>query len=295
MAMARISGDPIERGNRRYIAATMDAPFLERDHEFDLARRWRDDDDTDALHELIVCYARFVVRIASGFRGYGLPLGDLMQEGNVGLMEAAKRFDPERDVRFSTYASWWVVASIQEYVLRNASIVRIGTTAAQKSLFFNLRRLRARLAENPDGAMSDEDRRRIAKALSVPLAAVERMESHFSRPDQSLNATIGGDDSNEIQNFLRDAGPTPEDITIERHDGETRAHWIEDALDKLNARERRIIVGRFLEDEPLTLAELGTTFGVSKERIRQIEAKALGKLRDAFGETIDDPAMLFAN
>ena len=273
----------------------MDAPFLERDHEFDLARRWRDDDDTDALHELIVCYARFVVRIASGFRGYGLPLGDLMQEGNVGLMEAAKRFDPERDVRFSTYASWWVVASIQEYVLRNASIVRIGTTAAQKSLFFNLRRLRARLAENPDGAMSDEDRRRIAKALSVPLAAVERMESHFSRPDQSLNATIGGDDSNEIQNFLRDAGPTPEDITIERHDGETRAHWIEDALDKLNARERRIIVGRFLEDEPLTLAELGTTFGVSKERIRQIEAKALGKLRDAFGETIDDPAMLFAN
>ncbi len=290
--MAYVNGDPIERGNRRYIASTMDAPFLEREYEFDLARRWRDDNDTDALHELIIAYARFVVRIASGFRGYGLPLGDLMQEGNIGLMEAAKRFDPERDVRFSTYASWWVVAAIQEYVLRNSSVVRIGTTAAQKSLFFNLRRLRARLAESPDGTMTDADRRYIAKSLSVPLAAVERMESHISRPDQSLNMTVGADESDQVQDFLSDGGPSPEEIAIERRDGETRALWINDALERLNARERSIIVSRFLEEEPQTLAELGVVFGVSKERIRQIEAKALGKLRDAFAETTDEPLLL---
>lgn len=290
--MSYISGDPIERGNRRYIAATMDAPFLERDNELDLARRWREDDDTDALHQLITAYARFVVRIASGFRGYGLPLGDLMQEGNIGLMQAANRFDPERDVRFSTYASWWVVAAIQEYVLRNSSIVRIGTTAAQKSLFFNLRRLRANLTEGPDGNMTDDDRRQIAKELSVPIAAVERMEAHITRPDQSLNMTVGVGDGDEVQDFLRDGGPTPEDITIERLDGETRALWVDDALDRLNDRERQIIVNRFLVDEPQTLAELGEVFGVSKERVRQIEAKALGKLRIAIDETTDEPHLL---
>lgn len=290
--MSYISGDPIERGNRRYIAATMNAPFLERDNELDLARRWREDDDTDALHQLITAYARFVVRIASGFRGYGLPLGDLMQEGNIGLMQAANRFDPERDVRFSTYASWWVVAAIQEYVLRNSSIVRIGTTAAQKSLFFNLRRLRANLTEGPDGNMTDDDRRQIAKELSVPIAAVERMEAHITRPDQSLNMTVGVGDGDEVQDFLRDSGPTPEDITIERLDGETRALWVDDALDRLNDRERQIIVNRFLVDEPQTLAELGEVFGVSKERVRQIEAKALGKLRIAIDETTDEPHLL---
>lgn len=290
--MSYISGDPIERGNRRYIAATMDAPFLERENELDLARRWREDQDTDSLHQLITAYARFVVRIASGFRGYGLPLGDLMQEGNIGLMQAANRFDPERDVRFSTYASWWVMAAIQEYVLRNSSIVRIGTTAAQKSLFFNLRRLRASLAEGPDGTMTDSDRRRIAKELSVPIAAVERMEAHITRPDQSLNMTVGMGDGDEIQDFLRDNGPSPEDITIERRDGETRAGWVGDALDRLNDRERRIIVDRFLVDEPKTLAQLGDVFGVSKERIRQIEAKALGKLRIAIDETTDEPLLL---
>ena len=290
--MAYVSADPIERGNRRYIAATMDAPFLERDDEFDLARRWREEQDVDALHQLINAYARFVVRIASGFRGYGLPIGDLMQEGNIGLMKAASRFDPERDVRFSTYASWWVVAAIQEYVLRNSSIVRIGTTAAQKSLFFNLRRLRASLAESPDGTMTDADRRQIAKQLSVPLAAVERMESHITRPDQSLNMTVGIGDGDEIQDFLRDSGPSPEDITIERHDGNTRSLWITEALDRLNDRERQIIVSRFLEEEPQTLAELGVTFGVSKERVRQIEAKALGKLRVVIDETTDEPQLL---
>ncbi len=294
--MARVNGDPIDRGNRRYISSIMAAPFLERDHEHELARRWREDNDTRALHELISSYARFVVRIASRFRGYGLPLGDLIQEGNIGMMEAAARFDPARNVRFSTYASWWVLAGIQEYVLRNASIVRIGTTAAQKRLFFNLRRMRARFVENPDGALSDDDRKRIAEALGVPLAAVERMESHFSRPDQSLNMTVGGDEAggNEFQDFLQDHEPSPEQTVIERHDGEIRSRRIIDALDRLSPRERRIIVSRFIKDEPLTLAELGAVFDVSKERIRQIESKALDKLRDVFSDIPDGRDLLFA-
>ncbi len=294
--MAQVNSDPIDRGNRRYISSIMAAPFLERDHEHDLALRWRDDKDTKALHELISSYARFVVKIASRFRGYGLPLGDLIQEGNIGLMEAAARFDPERNVRFSTYASWWVLASIQEFVLRNASIVRIGTTAAQKRLFFNLRRMRAQMIDNPDGAMSDDDRDRIAEALGVPLAAVERMESHFSRPDQSLNMAIGGDEGggDEFQDFLLDHEPTPEQNVIESHDGETRAKRIIDALDRLTQRERRIIVSRFMEEETLTLAELGVVFDVSKERIRQIESKALDKLRDVFSDIADDRDLMFA-
>ena len=291
--MSQVKADPIDQGSRRYIAATMKAPFLEREREFELARRWRHDDDAEAMHELVVAYTRFVVRIASGFRGYGLPMGDLVQEGNVGLMEAAKRFDPARDVRFSTYASWWVVASIQEYILRNSSIVRIGTTAAQKSLFFNLRRIRARIVDNPDSNLTDRDRRQIARELDVPLAAVERMEAHLSRPDQSLNASLGLGEGDELLDFLGDSGPSPEDITLHRHDGVTRAEWIADALARLNPRERRIIMSRFLDDEPSTLAELGTVFGVSKERIRQIEGKALIKLRAAIGEITADPQELF--
>ena len=291
--MSYVDSDPVGRSNRRYIASTMRAPFLEREHEFELARRWRDHGDARALHELTFSYARFAVRIAAGFRGYGLPLGDLVQEGNIGLMEAAKRFDPERDIRFSTYASWWVVAAIQEYILRNSSIVRIGTTAAQKSLFFKLRRIRARLAENPDGTMTDADRRRVADELRVPIAAVERMEAHLSRRDKSLNETIGQGDGDQLQDFLSDTGPSPEDATIDRHDRNTHAIWIEGAMERLTPRERQIISSRFLVDAPNTLAELGETFGVSKERVRQIEAKALTKLRTAIGELVEDPREIF--
>ena len=291
--MSYAKAGPVDQASRRYIAATMEAPFLEREHEFDLARRWREDGDTSALRELVSSYTRFAVRIASRFRGYGLPLGDLVQEGNVGLMQAAQRFDPGRNVRFSTYAAWWVVAAIQEYILRNSSIVRIGTTAAQKSLFFSLRRLRARLTKDPVGAMSDSDRRLIARELDVPVAAVERMEAHISGPDQSLNATVGSSETDEFQDFLSDPGPTPEDVVICRRDRLARAGWIKRALTLLTPRERQIIVRRFLDDEPSTLAELGTTFGVSKERIRQVEAKALGKLRRSIGEITNKPDELF--
>ena len=277
--MASPSNYYVDPGSRRYIAGAMRAPLLEREQEANLARRWRDDKDEDALHELVEAYARYVVRIAAGFRGYGLPLGDLVQEGNIGLMEAAARFDPEREVRFSTYAAWWIRASIQDYVLRNSSIVRIATTASQKTLFFNLRRLRARLAETGDGTMTDADRRKIADDLSVPIAAVERMESHFARPDRSLNATFSDGESDQFQDFLPDERPTPEENFTSIHDGDLRKRRLQEALASLTEREQTIITQRFLQDGRKTLAEIGTEFGLTKERIRQIEARALGKLR----------------
>jgi RNA polymerase sigma-32 factor len=280
-------GSP-DRNDRRYISAAMDAPLLEREHEADLARRWRDERDQKALHEIITSHIRLVVRIAGRFRGYGLPLNDLIQEGNVGLMEAANRFDPEREVRFSTYATWWIMAAIQEYIVRNASIVRIGTTPAQKSLFFNLRRLRAKLGGATQTSMTDEQRKSIARELGVPLAAVERMEAHLSRPDRSLNAAIGDQDTDEMQDFLPDDGPSPEEVVTDRHDRSVRARWLNKALDTLTPRERQIIARRFLGDDRTTLAEIGASFGVTKERIRQIEGKALDKLRDALDHELAD-------
>ncbi len=268
-----------DRGDRRYISTVMEAPILEREYEANIARRWREQGDERALGELITAHIRLVVRIASKFRGYGLPVGDLIQEGNVGLLEAANRFDVERQVRFSTYATWWILAAIQEYVVRNASIVRIGTTPSQKSLFFNLRRLRAKLTDNARPTMTDEERERIARELGVSSAAVARMEAHLSHPDRSLNASISGDDGDEMQDFLADDSPTPEDIVRERHDFAARAAWLREAMADLTPREQQVISRRFLGEGKSTLAEIGESFGVTKERIRQIEGKALAKLR----------------
>lgn len=277
--MAQGSGNFPDKNDRRYIAAAMDAPLLEREYEVELARRWREHQDRSALDEIVTAHIRLVVKVASRFRGYGLPIADLIQEGNIGLMEAVARFDPEREVRFSTYATWWILAGIQEYIVRNSSIVRIGTTPAQKSLFFNLRKLRAKLSDGHNATMTDANRRKIAKELNVPVAAVERMEAHLSRPDTSLNATIGSEDSDELMNFLPDTGPNPEEIVAEQHDGDTRARWLMEAMSGLTPREQQVIERRFLVDDKTTLAEIGESFGVTKERIRQIEGKALAKLR----------------
>ena len=283
--MAVGNGNFPDRNDRRYISAAMDAPMLERQYESDLGRRWRDDQDADALHELIEAHIRLVVRIATKYKGYGLPIGDLIQEGNTGLLEAANRFDPERNVRFSTYATWWIMAAMQEYIVRNSSIVRIGTTPAQKSLFFNLRKLRAKIADTSRSRMTEDERQTIAKELRVPLAAVERMESHFSRPDQSLNATVGESDSSDtFVDLLADDSPTPEAIVSDLIDSETRAQWISEAMEHLNTREREVITRRFLDEDKTTLAEIGETFGVTKERIRQIEGKALSKLKLALAD-----------
>ncbi len=286
----------IDQGDWRDMSAAMEAPVLEKEYEFALAHRWRDHRDEDALHELITAYARFVVRIAWGFRGYGLPIGDLVQEGNIGLMEAAARFDPEHNARFSTYAGWWIMAAIQDHILRHNSIVRVATTPAQRRLFFNLRKARARLATGADGELTAADRERMAEQLNVTSTDVERMETHLSGPDASLNATVGADDdSTEQMDLLKDTGAGPEDITIDLVDGETRSRWLSEAMDVLTPRERQIIVSRFLEEDKSTLAEIGADFGVSKERIRQIEAKALTKLRQVIRGRVGEPGEALPN
>ncbi|HIF25575.1 MAG TPA: RNA polymerase factor sigma-32 [Micavibrio sp.] len=280
--MAHIDDTGTQKANLNYIQSAMDAPMLEKEHEFDLARRWRDDQDEKALHELVEAYARLVIAMASKFRNYGLPMGDLIQEGNIGLMQAANRFDPERDVRFSTYATWWIRAAMQDYILRNWSIVRTGTTAAQKSLFFNLRRLRAKIESKKEReGLSPDDKTKIAKKLKVKVKDVDAMEGRLSGIDQSLNATIGEDGSDDWQSLLSDDGPNPEDVVIGMKDAQTRSQWLNDALGDLSDRERMIIRERHLGDEVVTLEELGKELGVSKERVRQLEARAMDKLKSS--------------
>lgn len=290
--MAHIDDPQTQKANLRYIRASMREPMLEREVEFDLARRWRGDEDEAALHELVRSYTRLVVSTAARFRNYGLPMGDLVQEGNVGLMQAAAKFDPEREVRFSTYATWWIRSAIQDYILRNWSIVRTGTTAAQKTLFFNLRRLRARIADASTGRLNDEGREEIAKELRVKRHEVESMENRLNASDQSLNATVGESSEDSWQDFLADTRPTPEIVVRERRDVEVRSQWLNKAIDELSPREQIIIRQRRLREEGATLEELGRVLGVSKERVRQLEHRALTKMRDVISENIEAPTDL---
>ena len=291
--MAHIDDPETQRANLNFIKATMKEPLLSRDHEFDLARKWREDEDTEALHELVRAYTRLVVATASRFRNYGLPMGDLVQEGNVGLMQAAARFEHQREVRFSTYAAWWIRSAMQDYILRNWSIVRTGTTAAQKSLFFNLRRLRAKIDDVSGRPLSLESRRRIAAELKVEVAEVESMEMRLGAADQSLNAPIGDRGEDDWQDFLADSRPSPEDVVIGLRDNETRSRWLFDALRELTPRERTIINQRRLREEGATLEELGRELGVSKERVRQLEHRAMVKLRESMRRHIESPTDLF--
>jgi RNA polymerase sigma-32 factor len=281
-----------QRANLRFIKASMQAPLLTRNREFELAQRWRSERDEAALHELVRCYTRLVIATATRFRSYGLPVGDLVQEGNVGLMQAAARFEPERDVRFSTYATWWIRSAMQDYVLRNWSIVRTGTTAAQKSLFFNLRRLRARVADGPGTPLSDAGRRKIAETLKVDVGEVETMDLRLNATDRSLNASIG-EGQEDWQELLADRRPSPEDVVMGAHDSARRARWLAEALSELSPREQRIIGARRLSEEGATLEELGRALGVSKERVRQLESRALVKLRDAIGRHTQRQSDLF--
>lgn len=293
--MSHIDDPQTQKANLSYIRNSMAEPILEKEHELDLARRWRDKGDEKALHELVRSYTRLVVSAAAKFRNYGLPMGDLIQEGNIGLMQAANRFEPDRDLRFSTYATWWIRSAMQDYVLRNWSIVRTGTTAAQKSLFFNLRRLRAKI-ERDQGAegLGDAGRMRIAKELQVNLKDVEEMESRLAGADNSLNATISDDGEEEWQNFLQDDRPNPEEIVIGMRDAKTRSKWLEDALGTLSDREQKIIRDRHLQYETVTLEDLGKELGVSKERVRQLEARAMEKLKASMVGKIDGVGDFFA-
>lgn len=279
----------LQQGARRYVRQAMRAPLLEAPHEQDLARRWRDDHDEKALHELTSAYMRLVIAMAGRFRNYGLPMSDLVQEGNVGLMQAAARFEPDREVRFSTYASWWIRSSIQDYILRNWSIVRTGTTAAQKSLFFNLRRLRARINDIGEGAMTAENRALVATRLGVPEHDVEQMASRLSASDRSLNAPLSEAGEGEWQDLLADGAALPEEEVMISQDTAARAAWVGQALEVLNPRELIVIKARRMCDDAVTLQSLGVTLGVSKERVRQIENHALKKLRDALLKAVSDP------
>ena len=290
--MAYIDDPQTQKANLRYIRASMREPMLEREVEFDLARRWRGEEDEAALHELVRSYTRLVISTAARFRNYGLPMGDLVQEGNVGLLQAAAKFDPEREVRFSTYATWWIRSAIQDYILRNWSIVRTGTTAAQKTLFFNLRRLRARIADSSTGRLNDEGREKIAQELRVKRHEVESMENRLNASDQSLNATAGESSDDSWQDFLADTRPTPEIVVRERRDVEVRSQWLNKAIDELSPREQIIIRQRRLREEGATLEELGRELGVSKERVRQLEHRALSKMRDVISQNIETPTDL---
>jgi RNA polymerase sigma-32 factor len=288
MAQAEIGGDM--RINRELVRNAMNQPILSREHEQDLARRWREQGDEEALHEMVNSYMRLVISTATRFKNYGLPMGDLTQEGVVGLMQAAERFEPDREVRFSTYATWWIRSAMQDYVLRNWSIVRTGTTAAQKSLFFNLRRLRSKIDAGTSNVMSDDDRASIAETLNVGVRDVESMELRLSGGDQSLNATISADGEDSWQDFLSDDRPSPDDLLEHTMDGATRSQWLKNSLSELNDREQIIIRERRLREDGRTLEELGVRLGISKERVRQIEHRALQKLKASLMDRIQEPS-----
>ena len=264
------------------IRSAMRAPYLERDEEQELAVRWKQNRDQDALHRITMAHMRLVIAMAAKFRGFGLPMADLVQEGHVGLLEAAARFDPGREVRFSTYATWWIRASIQDYVLRNWSIVRGGTSSTQKALFFNLRRLRARLAVGGEMLTSADVYERISDTLGVSSADVEMMDARLSGSDTSLNAPLTAENENASrQDFLVSDAPAPDELAEGVIDDERRSEWLRTALGTLNDRELRIIRERRLRESGATLESLGEKLGISKERVRQIEGRALEKLRVA--------------
>ncbi|MHB2169472.1 RNA polymerase factor sigma-32 [Alsobacter sp. R-9] len=277
---------------RTFVKAAMDAPFLTREDEHALAVRWKDEGDEDALHRLAAAHMRLVIAIAARFRHYGLPMADLIQEGHVGLLEAGARFEPDREVRFSTYATWWIRASIQDYILRNWSIVRGGTSSAQKALFFNLRRLRARLSQAAAGDDTVDIHQGIADAVGVSRADVALMDARLSGSDMSLNAPLT-DESNgatERMDFLVDTAPLPDETVGEAIDSERRVRWLRSALTVLSDRELNILHARRLSEEAATLEALGDRLGISKERVRQIESRAMEKLRRALLERHPDAA-----
>jgi RNA polymerase sigma-32 factor len=272
----------------------MSAELLDAETELALARAWRDHGDEQALHRLVTAYMRLAISMASKYRRYGASMNDLIQEAGVGLMKAASKFDPDRGVRFSTYAVWWIKASIQDYVMRNWSLVRTGSTSSQKSLFFNMRRVRAKLEREKgvefDTFTSHEIREEIATELGCPLRDVEMMEARLAGADFSLNAQQAGEEGREWVETLEDNGPTPLESVARDSDLGTARTWLSDAFRALTDRERMIIIARKLSDEPETLESLGVKLKLSKERVRQLEAQALRKMKKRLETNYGDAA-----
>ena len=268
-----------QNGVSQYLREIRQFPMLEPDEEFMLAKRWREHEDSEAAHRLVTSHLRLVAKIAMGYRGYGLPVGELISEGNVGLMQAVKRFDPDRGFRLATYAMWWIRASIQEYILHSWSLVKMGTTAAQKKLFFNLRKIKGQLEAIDGGDLSPENIEYIASALNVPERDVISMNRRMLGPDQSLNAPVREEGGGEWQDWLEDPETDQESTILENQELAHRSAQLMRAMDVLNEREKHILSERRLKEEPATLEELSKVYGISRERVRQIEARAFEKLQ----------------
>lgn len=269
----------------RYLEEINAIPLLDKDEEYSLAKRWVDHGDVEAAHRLVTSHLRFVAKIAMGYRGYGLPVADLISEGNIGLMQAVKRFDPDKGFRLSTYAMWWIKASIQEYILRSWSLVKIGTSSAQKRLFFNLRKLKHKLNALSDASLSHEHVQKIAHDLDVSEEDVMDMDARLTQHDHALNARIGGDgDGGEFIDLLASPEPSQEVVLVEREENSQRQLMLVKAMEQLNPRELDIITRRRLQEPPATLEELSQAYDISRERVRQIEVRTMEKLQQAITE-----------
>jgi RNA polymerase sigma-32 factor len=264
-----------------YLREIRKFPMLSPEEEQELSRRWRDNDDAAAAHKLVTSHLRLVAKIAMGYRGYGLPLGELIGEGNVGMMQAVKRFDPDRGFRLATYAMWWIRAAIQDYILRSRSLVKMGTTSAQKKLFFNLRRLKVQMQAIDEGDLQPEQVAKIAHMLDVPEEDVVSMNRRLAAPDHSLNAPVRSDSEGEWQDWLVDEIESQETAMAESEELSGRKALLGEALKTLNERERHILGERRLKDDPTTLEELSRQYNISRERVRQIEARAFEKMQKA--------------
>ncbi|MCJ2015694.1 RNA polymerase sigma factor RpoH [Methylobacterium sp. J-076] len=269
-----------EGGLSRYLDEIRKFPMLEPTEEFTLAKSWRDGGDREAAHRLVTSHLRLVAKIAMGYRGYGLPIAEVVSEGNVGLMQAVKRFDPDKGFRLATYAMWWIKAAIQEYILRSWSLVKMGTTANQKKLFFNLRKAKGRISALEEGDLRPEQVAHIATRLGVPEQDVVDMNRRLSG-DTSLNAPLREEGEGEWQDWLVDNAPSQETVLVREQEGQNRLSALRDALGVLNPRERRIFEARRLAEDPITLEDLSGEFGVSRERVRQIEVRAFEKVQEA--------------
>ena len=285
MALSSLAVMTPEGGLSRYLTEIRKFPMLTKDEEFMLAKRWQEHEDPTAAHKLVTSHLRLVAKIAMGYRGYGLPIGEVISEGNVGLMQAVKKFDPDRGFRLATYAMWWIRASIQEYILRSWSLVKMGTTAAQKKLFFNLRKAKSQISAFEEGDMRPEQVTHIATQLGVTNADVISMNRRLSGPDASLNAPLRSDSESEWQDWLADDAQVSQETEVaEGQEYSLRMGLLEEAMQELTDRERHILTERRLKDDPTTLEDLATQYGVSRERVRQIEVRAFEKLQKAMRE-----------
>lgn len=281
-----------ETNLQRYLQEIRRFPMLERDEEYMLAKRWLEHDDTASAHKMVTSHLRLVAKIASGYRGYGLPLAELISEGNIGLMQAVKRFDPERGFRLATYAMWWIRAAIQEYILHSWSLVKIGTTAAQKKLFFNLRKLKGQIQAFEKGDLTPEHVGEIADRLNVTEDEVVMMNRRMAGSDHSLNAPLRADAEGEWIDWLADDSDSQELQLAETEEYSKRHLLLQDALGILNERERHILTERRLQEEPSTLEKLSNVYGISRERVRQIEVRAFEKLQNAMKKAAIDQKLV---